>query len=172
MKRAAPLAEYLEICLGPTVAKQGFSGTDIVVSWPDIVGERLSAYSQPVKVDWPRRINPDAPADPATLVIRVESAFALELQHLTPLIIERVNAFYGWRCVGRLVLKQGPVIRPPAPVPLPEPGPAERADAAKATATVEDEDLRAALERLGAAVLAAERRDRSGTGSPPMPHSS
>jgi hypothetical protein len=172
MKRPAPLAEFLDSCLGPTVAKQGFSGADIIVSWPEIVGERLAAYSQPVKVEWPRRASPDAPADPSTLVIRTESAFALELQHLAPVIIERVNAFYGWRCVGRLVLKQGPVIRPAPPKPRPEPGPAERAEASEAARAVEDEGLRGALERLGSAVLAAERRDRGGTGSPPMPHSS
>jgi hypothetical protein len=172
MKRPAPLAEFLDSCLGPTVAKQGFSGADIIVSWPEIVGERLAAYSQPVKVEWPRRASPDAPADPSTLVIRTESAFALELQHLAPVIIERVNAFYGWRCVGRLVLKQGPVIRPAPPKPRPEPGPAERAQASEAARAVEDEGLRGALERLGSAVLAAERRDRGGTGSPPMPHSS
>ena len=172
MKRPAPLAEFLDSCLGPTVAKQGFSGADIIVSWPEIVGERLAAYSQPVKVEWPRRASPDAPADPSTLVVRTESAFALDLQHLAPVIIERVNAFYGWRCVGRLVLKQGPVIRPAAPEPRPEPGPAERAQASEAARTVEDDDLRGALERLGSAVLAAERRDRGGTGSPPMPHSS
>ena len=53
--------------------------------------------------------DPDARPEPATLVVRVESAFALELQHLAPLLIERINAHYGWRCVGRLVLKQGPV---------------------------------------------------------------
>ena len=172
MKRPAPLAEFLDSCLGPTVAKQGFSGADIIVSWPEIVGERLAAYSQPVKVEWPRRASPDAPADPSTLVIRTESAFALELQHLAPVIIERVNAFYGWRGVGRLVLKQGPVIRPAPPKPRPEPGPAERAQASEAARAVEDEGLRGALERLGSAVLAAERRDRGGTGSPPMPHSS
>jgi hypothetical protein len=172
MKRAAPLAEFLDACLGPVVAKQGFSGTDIVVSWPEIVGERLAARSQPIKVEWPRRVTPDAPAEPSTLVIRVESAFALELQHLAPVIIERVNGFYGWRCVGRLVLKQGPVVRPAAPEPRPEPTAADRAQALEAAASVGDDGLRGALERLGAAVLAAERRDRGGTASPPVPHSS
>jgi hypothetical protein len=172
MKRAAPLAEFLDTCLGPTVAKQGFSGSDIIVSWPEIVGERLAAWSQPVKVEWPRRPHPDAPAEPSTLVVRTESAFAIDLQHLAPVIIERVNAFYGWRCVGRIVLKQGPVRRPAPPPPRPEPGPAERNEAARAAGDVADEGLRGALERLGSAVLAAERRDRGGTGSPPVPHSS
>ena len=172
MKRPAPLAEFLDSCLGPTIAKQGFSGSDIIVSWPEIVGERRAAYSQPVKVEWPRRASPDGPADPSTLVIRTESAFALELQHLAPVIIERVNAFYGWRCVGGLVRTQRQAGGPAPPKPLPAPGPADRAGAPEAARAVEDEGLRGALERLGSAVLAAERRDRGGTGSPPMPHSS
>lgn len=165
MKRPAPLAELLDSCLGPTLAKQGFSGADIVVSWPEIVGERLAAYSQPIKVEWPRRAHPDAPAEPSTLAIRVEGAFAIELQHLAPLIVERVNGFYGWRCVGRIVLKQGPVRpRAAAEPPRPEPGPADRAEAAAIARGVEAADLRAALERLGAAVIASRRRGaRDGT---------
>ena len=66
--------------------------------------------------------DPDARPEPATLVVRVESAFALEMQHLAPIVIERVNAHYGWRCVGRLVLKQGPVRRRPTR-PAPRAGP-------------------------------------------------
>ncbi|HVL71151.1 MAG TPA: DUF721 domain-containing protein, partial [Beijerinckiaceae bacterium] len=59
------------------------------------------------------------------------------------------------RCVGRLVLKQGPVRRPekrpPAPPPLPEPA---RRRLSAAVAPVGSDGLRAALDRLGAAVLA------------------
>ena len=39
--------------------------------------------------------------------------FSANLGHLFveyPLI-ERINAHYGWRCIGRIVLKQGPVTR-------------------------------------------------------------
>jgi hypothetical protein len=70
-----------------------------------------------------------------------------------------VNAHYGWRCVGRLVLKQGPVRRA-----APEKAPdltldeAERKRVAGATAAVAQEPLRQALEKLGTAVLATERR--------------
>ena len=79
--------------------------------------------------------DPDARPEPATLIVRVESAFALELQHLAPLVIERVNAHYGWRCVGRLVLKQGPVPRPrPARPAPPELSPEDRVRLAEKTA--------------------------------------
>jgi hypothetical protein len=172
MKRPQPLADLLETCLGPAVAKQGFSSADILVSWPDIVGERLAERSQPIKVEWPRRRDAEAPAEPSTLVVRVESAFALDLQHLAPVVVERVNAFYGWRCVGRLVLKQGPVTRPAPPVEtLREPGPAERARIAGSLGGIEEDELRVALERLGTAVVAAERREPDGPGGAPVPQS-
>ncbi len=85
------------------------------MAWPDIVGERLASFTQPLKIEWKRRsagADPATRPEPATLVVRVESAFALEMQHLAPVVIERVNAHYGWRCIGRIVLKQGPVRRP------------------------------------------------------------
>ncbi len=43
------------------------------------------------------------------LTVKVEGAFALELQHLAPQVIDRVNRYIGWRCVGRIALSQGPV---------------------------------------------------------------
>jgi hypothetical protein len=90
--------------------------------------------------------------------VRVESAFALELQHLAPLLIERINAHYGWRCVGRLVLKQGPVPRPrPARPALPELSSEDHARLAETTAGIAEEPLREALTRLGSAVVAGAR---------------
>jgi hypothetical protein len=94
--------------------------------------------------------------------VRVESAFALDMQHLAPLVIERVNAHYGWRCVGRVVLKPGPVKRPPAPPP---PAPAltedERRRVTEAIGEVGEDALRDALERLGQAVVGARHGART-----------
>src|ERR687898_2814003 len=122
MARPKPLADLIDVCLGPALAAQGFAASDVIVAWPEIVGERLAKYTQPLRIDWPRGAarDRDTRPEPATLVIRVESAFALEMQHLAPVVIERVNAYYGWGCVGRVVLKQGPVRRPAAP-PAPKP---------------------------------------------------
>jgi hypothetical protein len=154
--RLRPLAELVDQCLAPVLAKQGFAASDVIVAWPEIVGERLAAYCEPVKMQWPRRVahTYDAPQEPATLVVLVEGAFAIELQHLAPLIIERVNARYGWRCVSRLSLKQGPVGRnrvvkrePPAP------DAADIAQSAERVGEVADAGLREALVRLGAGIM-------------------
>jgi hypothetical protein len=164
MARPKPLADFIDSCLGPALRAQGFAASDVITAWPEIAGDRLATFSRPVRLEWPRRgrPDPDARPEPAALIVRVESAFALELQHLAPLLIERVNAHYGWRCVGKLVLKQGPVRRPEAArrsaaAPLPE---AARARIADAIAGVDEAGLRGALDRLGQAVA------RGAKGSP------
>ncbi len=95
---AKPLADLIDDCLAPALAAQGFAGRAIVSLWPEIVGERLAARTRPLKIDWPRRRPaPGDVSDPATLVVRVEGAFALDMQQLAPLVLERVNTHLGWR---------------------------------------------------------------------------
>jgi len=149
-----PLADLLDGALAPALAAQGFAGRAVLACWPEIVGERLAQRSRPLRIDWPRRRGaPGEAADPATLVVRVESAFALDLQQSGPLVLERVNTHLGWRAVGRMVLKQGPVEiaarrRPGAAAP----DPARSAAVARQVAGVADPGLRAALQRLGEAL--------------------
>lgn len=155
--RAKALAELLDGCMAPALAKQGFASGDVIAAWPEIVGAHLAAFSQPVKLEWPRRRGPRDPErapDPATLVVRVEGAFALDFQQSVPLVIERLNAHYGWACIGRVVIRQGPVARPPERVAAPVPADPETARmvAAKVDA-IDDPGLRAALARFGEAVI-------------------
>jgi hypothetical protein len=152
-----PLAEFVAAVIDPVVLRQGFGQSNLILFWDDIAGERLAANSQPVKMQWPARGRDGATGSAsATLIIRVESGFALELQHLAPVLIERVNAHFGWRCVSRIVLKQGPITeKPPArPVASPPSKAAEMA-AEKLVGTALEEPLRQALTRLGARVLSA-----------------
>ena len=67
------------------------------------------------------------------------------------MILERVNRFFGWAAIGRIALRQAPLRRHvPARRP-PPPDPAAAADIAAAL-PIEDQELRQALGRLGAAV--------------------
>lgn len=167
--RPRMLAELVGRALDPVLAKQGFGESDVILHWNEIAGARLAAVSEPVRMQWPPR-PPGRPAqagpDPATLVVRIEGAFALELQHVAPLIVERVNARLGWRCVGRIAVRQGPVRRaPPRPRKTPiDPGAEKRAR--ELAAGIEDEGLREALSRLGAAALSAPKT----SGSLDAPH--
>ena len=86
-------------------------------------------------------------------MVRVEGAVAIELQHMAPALIERINAHLGWRCVGKLAFQQAPLARRAAPPRLPAPAPAAIARAEALTSAIDEEALRAALVRLGARVL-------------------
>ena len=124
--------------------------------WAEIAGPEIAAHSQPVKINWPRPPTAgaaaEAPPEPATLVLRVEGPAALEIQHLSSVILERVNRFFGWRAIGRLSLRQAPLRRREEKRPPPPPDPAVAARIAASLPQVEDDDLRAALARLGAAI--------------------
>jgi hypothetical protein len=161
---AQPLADLVAPVLDPVLLRRGFGQRDIISFWDEIVGERLAAVSEPLRLEWPvrpRRESVDA-ARSATLVLRVESGFALELQQVAGQVVDRVNAHLGWRCVARLVLRQGPVERRgTAHRERPAPDPAAAAAAASLVSGVADDRLRDALTRLGARVITREKGPRS-----------
>lgn len=159
MARMKPLADLVDGLVGPAFAAQGFASSDILAAWPDLVGPRLARVCQPQRLEWPRRRRgEDGPPDPAVLILRVEGAFALEIQHIAPVLVERINAHYGWRCVGRILLKQGRVRPRPGAPGVPVPSPEARAKVDAALDGIETERLRAALDRLGVAVVAERKR--------------
>lgn len=157
---ARPLADLIGHAIDPILARRGFGQSNLIAFWEDIVGERLAAMSQPMKLQWPPRsfAAESGKGASATLVVRVESGFALELQHSADIVVARVNAHLGWRCVSRLSLKQGPVVqrsraaRTGAPI-----DPAAAQAAAELVSPIEDGPLRLALARLGGHVLSATR---------------
>ena len=146
-----PLSELLGATLSDALKAQGFASTEIISRWTDIVGTEIAAHSEPLKINWPRAIGDETP-EPATLVLRVEGPAALEIQHLSAVILERVNRFFGWQAIGRIALRQAPLRRREPPTPPPPPDPEIAARIAEALPEVEDEDLRQALARLGAAI--------------------
>ncbi len=145
-----PLSELLGATLNDVMKAQGFASTEIISRWPEIVGGEIAAHSEPLKISWPRAVGDEAP-EPATLVLRVEGPAALEIQHLSAVILERVNRFFGWQAIGRVALRQAPLRRREQPL-RPEPDLAMAARIAEALPEVKDEDLRQALARLGAAI--------------------
>jgi hypothetical protein len=145
-----PLAELLHKTLGDAFARQGFASTELVTRWTDIVGTEIAAYSQPERIQWPRPIA-GRPAEPGTLVLRVEGPTAIEIQHLSGIILERVNRFFGWQAVGSMRLRQAPLTRK-LRADQPCPGVEATARVAAGLTAIADDKLRDALARLGAAV--------------------
>ncbi len=148
--RARPLSDLLRKTLNQAFAKQGFASTELVTRWAEIVGSEIAEHSQPDKIQWPRPVGNDMP-EPGTLVLRVEGPTALEIQHESKIILERVNQFFGWQALGALRLRQAPLTRRTANRP-PPPDAEEQARIAATLPQIGDEGLRTALARLGAAV--------------------
>jgi hypothetical protein len=148
--QARPLSDLLRKTLNDAFAKQGFASTELVTRWTEIAGVEIAAHSQPEKIQWPRAVGDDLP-DPGTLILRVEGPTAVEIQHLSRVILERVNRFFGWQAVGTLRLRQAPLSKR-AVAKTPAVDSAEAARIAATLTQIADDDLRAALARLGAAI--------------------
>jgi hypothetical protein len=148
---AKPLSLLLSDVFKDAYAKQGFAARELVTRWAEIAGSDVAAHSEPLKLQWHRPVE-GQPQEPATLILRVEGPMALEIQHKSDVILERVNRFLGWSAVGRLALRQAPLSRrerSQAPSP---PDPQDVEDVAKTLTSIEDDELRTALAKLGAAI--------------------
>jgi hypothetical protein len=147
-----PLADVLRKTLTDAFAKQGFASVELVTRWPEIVGAEIAAHSQPEKIQWPRTPQARNAPEPGTLLLRVEGPAAVEIQHLSGVILERVNQFFGWQAVDAVRLRQAPLSRRAEPRPLRAPDPAAMTRIAATLPEIRDERLRQALARLGAAM--------------------
>lgn len=139
------LAGFVPPLVRTAFGRRGFVEAGILTDWPEIVGAEIARWSAPQRLSFPHK-----GGDGATLHVTVSGGYATELQHLAPVVIERVNRFFGYRAVDRLALSQGEVAAPPAPE-----SPPPATETPPAIENIEDEALRAALGRLARAVLAA-----------------
>jgi hypothetical protein len=67
-------------------------------------------------------------------------------------LLERINRFFGWQAVGRIALRQAPLAQRPIRRSPPKADSDMIESVASTLGAVEDEGLRQALARLGAAV--------------------
>ena len=159
---ASQLHKHFRAVAQKAFQRYGFAYAEILAHWREIAGKDLAAYSEPERIRWPRQ--PDSGMsgrgrkNGGTLVIRVTDGRAVELQHETARIVDRVNTYYGYEAITGVKLVQGPLPRPPeAKKRRPELDP-ERERALNAELEgIEDEALRAALLKLGRGALAAEQ---------------
>lgn len=154
-----PVSDLATEILDPVLRKRAGMSIGLVQSWEEIAGPRLAGYSRPEKIQWPRRMHEDDPFEPAVLVIACEGMAALHLQHETGEIINRVNAFLGFNAIGRIRIVQKPVTadkgrRQPSLRPLTA---AEKEKLSGTVGLIEDDGLRASLERLGATILGQKK---------------
>lgn len=134
--------------------KFGFVQSSIITRWPEIIGARLSRVTAPESLRFPKGTRAGG-----TLHISVTSAHASVVQHVIPDIIARVNRFFGYAAVARVVLRQGRVVPPPRAVTKTPPTgkDATTAPMSDALRAITDPELREVLHGL------AQSLDRTGS---------
>ena len=134
---------------GMAFKRFGFVQGAVVSRWKEIVGDRYARVSVPESIRFPA-----GKKSGGTLSLLVEGAHAPLMQHLAPMIVEKVNRFFGYEAVARIAFRQGrvaeaaparPVRQAPAPVP---------ADLGDGLRTIADDELRACLTSLAGQIAA------------------
>jgi predicted nucleic acid-binding Zn ribbon protein len=129
---------------------------DVLVVWPESVGTMVAANA------WPARIARDG-----TLYVNTSSsAWAFELGHLAPTILERLVENLGESAPKALRFAVGHLPEPSpeelgeARTEVPEPGVEALQRAAELAAAIDDEELRKRVQRAAALGLSSSPSDR------------
>ncbi len=160
--RTRPVGDLVGDIAGVTFKRFGFVQGAVVSRWAEIVGERYTNVSTPESVRFPQ-----GKKSGGTLTLTVVGAHAPLMQHLTPLIIERVNRFFGYAAVDKIAFRQGRVETVKRPVRS-----APRAisrELGEGLREITDPGLRACLESLGAKLVASEGPPKLGPEPTPFP---
>jgi hypothetical protein len=154
IRRRGPqaFAQDAGVLLKHHLAAHGFGDVDLVTRWAAIAGESLAQRCLPQRLSGKGE-------EGATLTLLADDRAALELQHQTPQLIDKINTYFGRSVVKKIKIMVGDIPRPVVPPPPAPPlTAAEEATLAEATDAIADPDLRSAFTRLGREALARSRR--------------
>lgn len=143
-----PFAQDAGALLRHHLNARGFAQIELVTRWPEIAGASLAEHCFPYRLS-------AGGASSATLTLMADDRAALELQHQTPKLIDKINAYFGGGIVNKIKVVVGEIPRLVSKSARQRPlSPSEEADLLRRVNDVEDPDLRAALARLGRHALA------------------
>jgi hypothetical protein len=140
--------EFSRLLTKKPLGKRGFTEAGLITEWAVIVGESQSLGSLPLKISFP-----PGERSGGTLHVRVVSGgLAMEFSHREPLILQRINGYFGYGAVSRLKITQGSV-PPRTPKPSVTGPPVLAAEDERKLqdklARIDDPDIKDALARLG-----------------------
>lgn len=160
-QRARAVGDMLPDVGRASFRRFGFVQSSVVTRWAEIVGARYAGVSVPESIRFPQGRRSDG-----VLTLSVEGAHAAMMQHVAPEIIERVNRFFGYPAVARIMFRQGtarpaaearraPPSLKPAPVEL-VPAELMTVELGESLRAIADPELRACLESLAGALAATQ----------------
>jgi len=128
-----PLAALMPAITRPAFKRRSPAAAQLLLDWAEIVGPALAAAAVPKRLVG------------TTLTLACSGPAALELQHLSAVLVGRINGHLGHAAVEHLRFVQDGAPPPPPPPPPPRPPPVAVADMPEGA-------LRDALARLGGAI--------------------
>ncbi len=143
---------------------RGFAVSRLLTHWSEVVGETVATVTRPVEVSYGKG------GMGATLTILTTGPHAPMIEMQKEQICERVNACYGYRAIARLRITQtaptgfaeGQAVFAPAPkTAMPAKDPEIEASSANLSKDVTNDELRLALQALGANVLMKSRNGKN-----------
>ena len=135
-----PIGALIPRLTRPAFRRKSPAGAQLMADWPSVIGPALAGVTTPQKLSH------------GTLTLACSGPTAMELTHLAPQIIQRINAHLGRQAVERLrfVQHRPATLRPTPPKPKPAAPLPPRIQAS--LEEVADEGLREALARLARGV--------------------
>jgi hypothetical protein len=155
---SAELPALTKAAFRNTLGGRGFAEAGLITEWASIVGDEVARMSRPVQLAFRQ-----GERKGGVLTIECGGAAALELQHLKPQILDRINSHFGYGAVAEIRFKQGAALgsgRPMTPRKGQKrdsrpPTPTEIAETTATVAELPEGEIKASLLRLGLAI----RRD-------------
>lgn len=164
--RARSAGELIGNVGGVAFRRFGFVQSSIVSRWAEIVGERYAKVSSPESIRFPA-----GRKSGGVLTLLVQGAHAPLMQHLAPLIIDRVNRFFGYPAVAKVAFRQGSPLPQAKQPKRPQLGPVPK-ELGEGLREIADPELRACLESLAARIAATSGAPETEPGAPdPLPTS-
>lgn len=144
--RTCRVGPLIADAITPICRQNGFVQARILLEWEYIVTSQFAQFCTPLKVTFPLKQRSNG-----RLLLKATSSMATEISYLEPLILSRINQYFGYQAISKISLLQGPIARKassqkPLRRPLPE---AIQANIENHVQPIKDDRLRAALLSLG-----------------------
>ncbi len=149
---SAGMAPFVKKLLG----NKGMAEIDLIANWKNIAGEETAQYSLPQKIEFKR-----GNENNGTLYLLVANgAYALDIQHKTPLLLEKINTFFGYCAVAKIkIIQDNSFIHTPSVAEFEDKQekklvtPEEETYIQGITENVKNPDLKARLKSLGESIF-------------------
>ena len=94
-----PFSNSIPKTLKKHLRKSGYNYSNIIDNWTKMVNKKISDVSYPVTVKMGKEMRD------GTLVLNVIHGKELEIEYEKTEIMDKINSFFGYNCIGKITLK-------------------------------------------------------------------